>query len=56
MVGLGIFDSFEKITQLVVVDREFKPNTENRNIYDKLYSQYKLLYKNNKKIFEKINL
>lgn len=55
MVGLGIFDSFDKINQLVVIDREFKPNSEHRNIYNKLYSQYKILYKNNKKTFEQIN-
>ena len=55
MVSLGIFKSFGDVKQLVKVEKEFIPNSENRPIYNKIYSQYRKLYKNNMKMFRNLN-
>ncbi len=52
--GLG-HRSLEQLADLVRVDRVFSPDESNRPVYDKLYGQYRLVYKSNKKIFSVLN-
>lgn len=55
MVSLGIFKDFSDIKQLVNFEKEFIPNSENKQIYNKIYTQYRKLYKNNIKMFRNLN-
>ncbi|MHA1273855.1 MAG: xylulokinase [Promethearchaeota archaeon] len=56
LVGSGIIKSFEDAIPLVKIDRLFKPNSENFRIYNKLYNEYKNIYKRNKKLFRRLNI
>lgn len=53
-VALGMLD-IEEIPALVTVKHVFKPNNENKAVYDKLYAQYRQLFKKNRKIFSALN-
>ena len=39
-VGLGICDSIEAAKKLIPVSKSFKPNMENKKVYDKYYAVY----------------
>ncbi len=54
-VGMGIISSFEKAKALIQVDKIYTPRREYKAIYDKNFEVFKLLYKNNKKLFHKLN-
>ncbi len=54
-VGLGICDSIEDAKKLIPVSKSFKPNMENKKVYDKYYEVYKKLYSSNKESFAKLN-
>ena len=54
-VGLGVSDSIDDAGKLIKVDKIFKPNPENKAVYDKNFKAYKELYKANKNIFEILN-
>ena len=54
-VGLGIIDDVDKAHSLVPAKKTFKPNFENKKIYDKNFEVYKTLYINNKKAFASLN-
>jgi xylulokinase len=47
--------ALEDIPQRVKIKRVFEPDPANRNIYDKMYRQYRLLFKKNKPIFNALN-
>ncbi len=53
-VSLGMLD-IEKLPDLVRVKRIFEPEKANKPVYDKLYAQYRQLFKKNKKIFSALN-
>jgi xylulokinase len=55
MVSLGIYKSFNEIDRMLKKGKLFKPNPGNKAVYDKLYKQYKALYKNNKSAFRELN-
>ncbi len=45
LIGLGELSGFDKAGDFVQVDKTFKPNNDNRAIYDKLFNDYKNLYR-----------
>ncbi|MFX1467868.1 MAG: FGGY-family carbohydrate kinase [Promethearchaeota archaeon] len=56
MVGLGILEDFSNAIPLIKVKKVFIPNTENKGIYNKIFDEYKKIYKRNKEMFIKLNL
>lgn len=53
-VGLGECD-FSSVPESIKVNKVFTPNTDNRNLYNELFESFKLIYKNNKKMYRKLN-
>jgi xylulokinase len=47
--------SMDEIAGLAKIKKEFEPNPSNRGIYDKMYKQYRELFKRNRKIFKALN-
>ena len=43
------------IPERVKIKRVFQPDPHNRTVYDKMYRQYRMLFKKNKKIFKALN-
>lgn len=54
-VGLGIYKDFDSLKQVVTVDKTFIPQTQNRQIYDLLYSSFRELYPSLRKFYLKLN-
>jgi len=52
---LGYIESFEDIKKYVKIDKTFTPNTDNRELYDRLFKEFKNLYKQNKKWYARMN-
>ena len=53
-VGLG-YITFEDIPKYIQYTNIYKPNPENRAIYDELYSEYIKFYYRNKKMYKRLN-
>jgi xylulokinase len=53
-VGLG-HTSFENISKQVPIQAEYQPNPAHRALYDKLFAEFVNIYKQNKKIYERLN-
>jgi xylulokinase len=53
-VALG-FIEFEDIPKYVDIDHCFEPSPQHRNIYDELFQEYLNIYKQNKKIYKRLN-
>ena len=54
LVSLG-YRSIDEIPGLIRIKQVFEPEEANRAIYDKMYAQYRELFKQNKKIFAALN-
>ena len=54
LISLG-YRSMQEIPDLVKIKKVFEPNGANRKIYNKMYDQYRQLFKKNKKIFAALN-
>ncbi len=54
-VGLGHIEKFEDVKELVEIEKSFTPNSENREIYDGLFEEFKEIYWNNKEMYERLN-
>ena len=54
LVTLG-YRSIDEIPNLIKIKQVFEPNTTNQAIYDRMYHQYRKLFKRNKKIFGVLN-
>ena len=54
LVSLG-YRSIDEIPGLIKIKQVFEPDGSNRGIYDKMYAQYRELFKRNKKIFAALN-
>lgn len=52
---LGYIDSFHAIKKYIKIDRSFTPNPENRQLYDRLFKEFKNIYKQNKKWYRRMN-
>ncbi|MGV9172384.1 MAG: xylulokinase [Promethearchaeia archaeon] len=53
-VGLGFFD-FKDIPKHIEYANIYKPNPENREIYDTLFEEFVNIYENNKDMYERLN-
>jgi len=53
-VALGYL-KFEDIPEKIEFDGIFQPDPANRKIYEKLFKQFRTIYKNNKKIYKRLN-
>jgi xylulokinase len=53
-VGLGHIE-WDHISKHIEISKEFKPNPENREIYDKLFKEYLNIYKIMKKPYNRLN-
>ena len=56
MVGLGILKDFSDAIPLIKVKKIFTPNTDNKEIYEKIFKEYVNIYRRNKKMFKNLNL
>jgi xylulokinase len=54
LVSLG-YRSIDEIPELVKIKRVFEPDESNRDVYDRMYAQYRELFKRNKKVFAALN-
>lgn len=54
-VGSGIFKSFDSVNKIVTRDKVFEPDSTNFEIYDKLFNDYKNIFKSLKKTYIKAN-
>ena len=50
-VGLGILPDFRAVNDFIKVKSVFKPNPANKEIYDQLFRDYKMVYKSLKKAY-----
>lgn len=53
--GLGIIKDVGEAKKLIPASKTFKPNAQNKAVYDRNYEVYKTLYTNNKKAFAALN-
>ncbi|MHA1340500.1 MAG: xylulokinase [Promethearchaeota archaeon] len=53
-IGLGYL-KFEDIPKYITYEKIFKPNPDNRKIYDKIYKAFLSIYKKNRKIYKFLN-
>lgn len=54
-VGLGVIDSVQDAGKLIKAEKTFRPNANNKAVYDKNFEVYKQLYKANKSLFKALN-
>jgi xylulokinase len=54
MVSLG-YASFEDIAEKTIIDREYEPNPDNKQLYDSLFSEFLKIYDKNKGIYKRLN-
>lgn len=52
---LGYLKSLEDIKNHIKIDRSFLPNPDNRKLYDRLFKEFKNIYKQNKKWYKRMN-
>ncbi len=53
-VGLGLC-TFDDVPNLVQISKTFHPIPENRGLYDELYKEFLNIYKNNEKMYARLN-
>ena len=54
-VGSGILPDFQSVNRFIEVKKVFKPNPNNKEIYDKLFQDYKNIYHSLKNAYLKAN-
>jgi xylulokinase len=54
LVTLG-YRSIEELPELIKIRQVFEPDGSHRAVYDKMYNQYRELFKRNKKVFAALN-
>ena len=55
LIGLGELKSFADAKNFVQIEATYKPNTANKDIYNKLFADYKTLYAALKRPYIKAN-
>ncbi|MCP4677430.1 MAG: xylulose kinase, partial [Deltaproteobacteria bacterium] len=53
-VGMGDIE-FEDIPGLVKTEKTFHPNNDNQEIYEKLYKEFRYIYKQSKNMYQRLN-
>ncbi len=54
-VGLGLYPGFESLRDVVRVEHEFEPRTENAEVYDVLYHAYQDVYRRLRSLYRQVN-
>ena len=54
-LSLGHIESFEAISNHIAIQQRFTPDPQNRRIYDRLFKEFKNLYRQNKKWHARMN-
>lgn len=54
-VGLGVLHNLSETSQCIKVKKTYHPIKENKEVHDRNFEAFKMLYLNNKKIFRKLN-
>jgi xylulokinase len=52
---LGNIQHYHDIKKYIKIDRSFDPNPNNRKLYDRLFKEFKNVYKQNKKWYKRMN-
>lgn len=52
---LGYIQSFDDIKKHIIIDKTFYPDPTRRDLYDKLFVNFKKIYKNNKRWYKRMN-
>ena len=56
LAGVALnYISFSDIADHIQIQEVFKPQPENRKIYDELYREFLNIYKNNRKMYQRLN-
>ncbi len=53
-IALG-YRSIEELPELIKIKQVFEPDASNRAVYDKMYTQYRELFRRNQKVFAALN-
>jgi len=53
-VGLG-YTTFDEIPSIIQVSKTFSPSPNNRALYDELFKEFLAIYKNNEKMYRRLN-
>ncbi len=54
-LGLGILENIEDANHMIKANHKYFPNPDNKQVYDKNFNAFKLLYKKNKSVFRMLN-
>jgi xylulokinase len=54
-IGLGMYDDFPALKEIIQVDRAFEPDSSHRGVYDRLYAAYREVYSSLKGVYRGIN-
>jgi len=52
---LGYIESYHDIKNYIKIDQSFYPNPDNRHLYDRLFKEFKNIYRQNKKWYRRMN-
>ena len=52
---LGYIESYSDIKKYIKIDRSFEPSAGNRQLYDRLFGEFKNIYKQNRKWYKRMN-
>lgn len=55
LIGLSVLPDFASVKEFVKIDRVYRPNTGNRAVYDKLFSEYQQIYSSLAKLYHEAN-
>lgn len=55
LIGLGVLSGFDKAKDFVQIEKRYKPDPENKKIYDSLFASYKDVYHALEKAYEAAN-
>ena len=53
--ALGFIPSFEDIKKHIAIQKSYYPNPANRKLYDKIFQEFKNIYKQNKSWYKRMN-
>ncbi|RKY82098.1 hypothetical protein DRQ07_02270 [candidate division KSB1 bacterium] len=53
--GLGYIKNFEDIANYIKYDKYFYPNPDNRELYDRMFKEFKNIYSQNKNWYKRVN-
>jgi xylulokinase len=54
-IGLGVYPGFEALRDVVVVEKVFDPQEENRRVYDSLFHSYQEAYRDLRRFYKRLN-